>query len=249
MFIKYYISLFKGVNFETSPPNAKQLLIYGFLFMNRTMRDEVNISLEFLVTKCGYKISRSSGKSIETFRQELHNMIQIKNIGHFELSTETDILTILPNKTFTIYLGEIIADSDQFTKILFDEFDKITASDYSYKCNMLLIYLYIKSFIYEKPKEKQLYSVANPEEPQRGCSISLYDMSVATGISISSIQTIIKELQDLKLITSYTTGKYLSSKGTLCNAKNIYVLYGEESEIPNVEQRLKQFYNVKKFIN
>lgn len=232
---------------DYSPHTPKQLLIYGYLFMNRTMRDEVVLSLEHLVKSCGYKISNSENAPINKFRQELYDMYQKDSSGYFEMYTETDILTVKPKDIFVIDLSIIPYTYNRFTKITFDDYDKIVRSQYLNKDNLLYVYLYLKSHIYERKKDQYGNDVEIIKDKPEACFLSYEQISNETGLSKQSIVNIIHLLQNMKLIECYTTGGYKDKDNKIRNAPNIYTLYGHKNEIPYMIDYLKEYYSVDKF--
>lgn len=225
----------------------KQLLIYGYLFMNRTMRDEVKLSLEELIIGCGYSPHKGKNNINDQFRQELYTMYEDNRSGHFHLSTQVDILTIGIIERFTIDLSDIILDYDKFTKVEFNDYDKIVLSKYQHKDKMLLVYLYIKSHIFERRKDSNGNETESIEDVQEGYALSYEQIAKDTGISKSTVIKIIKLLEDLEMLHCYTTGGYKDDGGKIRNAPNVYVLYNKQNEIPYIIERLKKLYKTDGF--
>ena len=235
--------MFREEQTESKPHTAKQLLIYGYLYMNRTMRDEVKLSLEELIIGCGYTPHKGKDRTNDQFRQELSDMYRNNYSGCFDLYTESDISTINTNERFVLNLSNILYDYDSFTKILFNDFDKIIHSDYK----ILLIYLYIKSYIFERKKDRDGTELESIQNKQEGYALSYEQISKGTNIAKSSVIKIIIALQDLQLIECYTTGGYKDQDGKIRNAPNIYVLYGKQKEIPYIINNLRKQYKVNDF--
>lgn len=251
MFIKYYNNMFEDGDLKHKH-NGIQLLIYGYLFMHRNMRDEVNFSLEELIEGCGYSVNRHSGKINELFVQNLQYIIQENKSGHFDIKYKYHSQQINLTNRIILYLGEIIIDDDKYTKLLFDDFDIITTSNCKNKDNLLLIYLYLKSHFFERKKIRDsngniIGEQGSPQENPVGYAIDYDHIVIDTKLSRSTVVRVIDSLHNLKLIYRYTTGGYKNDKGKIKNAPNIYTLWKYKNEVEYIEYKLKEIFKVDEF--
>lgn len=249
MFIKYYNDMFKG---DGENYTGRQLLIYGYIFMNRNMRDEINFSLEELIKGCGSLLNRNSGKSNELYYDDLKYIIEQNKIGHFNIREKKLAKEINLTDRIILYLGDIIIDDEKYTKLLFDDYDIITSSNYKRKDNLFITYLYIKSHFFERKLIKDSNGnitgeEGNPKDNPVGYAIDYKDISENIGLSINTVINAIDYLYELKLLYVYKTGGYRNSKGKIQNAPNIYTLWNYQNEVKYVLDKLKERYNVDKF--
>lgn len=229
-----------------------QLLIYGYLFMHRDMRDEVNLSLEELIRGCGYSVNRHSGKANKLFLDNLHYIVQQNKSGHFNIKYKHHKKQINLTDRIILYLGEIIIDDEKYTKLPFDDFDIIVNSECKNKDNLILMYLYLKSHFFERKKIKDNYGniigeEGNPRDNPVGYAIDYDHIAYDTGLSKSTVIRVTDTLHSLKLIYNHTTGGYNDIKGKIKNAPNIYTLWKYQDEIEYVINKLKEVYKVDRF--
>lgn len=241
--------MFKGNNKNHT---GRQLLIYGYLFMHRNMRDEVNFSLEELIQGCGNSLNRHMGKSNEIYYQDLKYIIEQNKSGHFDISTIKAIRKINLTDRIILYLGEIVIDDEKYTKLSFDDYDIITSSDYKRKDNLLITYLYIKSHFFERKQSKDDNgNITREEETLRdnpvGYAIDYEKIAKDIGIAKNTVINAIDYLCNLKLLYVYKTGGYKNDKGKIQNAPNIYTPWDRQNEAVYVLDKLKELYKVDRF--
>lgn len=251
MFIKYYNDMFKD---RDNNHSGLQLLIYGYLFMHRNMRDEVNFSLEELIKGCGYSVNRHSGKANRLFLDNLQYIIQKNKSGHFDIKYKNYKKQINLTDRIILYLGEIIVDDEKYTKLLFDDFDTIVNSKYKNKDNLILMYLYLKSHFFERKKIKDNYDnivgeEGNPKDNPIGYAIDYDRIAYDTGLSKSTVIRLTDTLHSLKLVYNHTTGGYNDIKGKIRNAPNIYTLWKYQDEVDYIKDKLKEVYKVDRFFD
>lgn len=245
MFIKYYNEMFKSDEVHNPTHTGKQLLIYGYLFMNRTMRDEVNFSLEELIRGCGYVPDRHIGKTNDLFRSDLINMINKNKSGHFDIKSYTDIDKVNIKDRIILNLGDIMmGHENKHTKLNFCDFDIITASDFKSKENLLLTYLFLKSHFFERKSN----DLKNIQEKPIGYAIDYDRISKELNLgSENTVIAIVDYLCDLNLLYRHITGGYRDKKGNIKNAPNVYTLPEYKSEVKYIVDNLKELYNVDRF--
>lgn len=249
MFIKYYNNMFNG---EHKNHTGRQLLIYGYLFMHRDMRDEINFSIEELIKGCGSSSNRHTGKTNDLFYQDLKYIISQNKSGHLNIRSKSIIKQVNLTDRIILYLGEIIIDDEKYTKLLFDEYDIITSSSYKRKDNLLLTYLYLKSHFFERKhiKDKNgniIGEEGNPKDNPVGYAIDYKNISKDTNLAINTVISAIDYLCNLKLLYVHKTGGYKNHEGKIKNAPNIYTLWKYQNEVVFILDKLKEIYKVNKF--
>lgn len=241
MFIKYYNNMFKGDNKNHT---GRQLLIYGYLFTHRNMRDEINFSLEELILGCGYSINSHIGKSNELFGEDLIHIIQQNKSGHFDIKPMVNIKQINLTQRIILYLGEIvIEDNFQYTKLPFSDFDIITSCGYKQRDNLILVYLYLKSHFFERKQDNS----ETAEDKPIGYAIDYDHIAEDIGLCKSAVFSAVNYLCDLGLLYKYTTGGYKDKKGKIRNVPNIYTLPIHKDEVKYLIKKLQDIYKVDRF--
>ena len=237
---------------ENKNHTGRQLLIYGYLFMHRNMRDEVNFSLEELIQGCGSSLNRHIGKTNELYYQDLKYIIEQNKSGHFNITTKKVFKQINLTDRIILYLGDIVIDGEKHTQLTFEEYDIITTSDYIRKDNLLITYLYLKSHFFERKLIKDEHNKiigeeGTPKDNPVGYAIDYKNISTDIGLSINTVISAINYLYVLKLLYVYKTGGYKNDKGKIQNAPNIYTPWDRQNEAIYVLDKLKEKYKVDKF--
>lgn len=231
--------MFKGDDKNHTP---KQLLVYAYLFMHRNMIDEVNFSLEELISGCGYSVNKYKDKNHVNLHDELLQMIKQNKSGHFNIKPKVDLRDINLTQRIVFYLGEIIVgDSESYTKLEFTDFNTLVSCKYKNKDNLLFVYLYIKSYFFER-KENE-----TAKDKPMGYAINYDRIAKDTGLERKTVIRAVECLNQLKLLYIHKTGGYKDSKGKIQNAPNIYTLWDSQNEVVYVLNKLKEIYKVDRF--
>lgn len=155
---------------------------------------EINTTLNKLLDECGYS-SKSHNQSVYS---DFRKIIKEEIIDEGYASCNKDILKITPSSIFTLALSpdkSLFYTEDNFVQLSIYDFERITKSDTGSinKSVLIGVYLYIKQFIMSSSDfSEYLPKISYPSKQQikKGIGIS----------SLTSIETAISILEDLKLI-------------------------------------------------
>ena len=216
----------------------RYFLVLAYLRKNVTSLGRINLTIDDMVSDCGYVPDSHPNKTNDSFKNLLQNLIDGKY-----LACNCDITKVNRNKMFTLELTSdkehnLFYSDTSFVLLSIAEFDKITKCKSKInKAVLLAVYLSIKQYITIDGTVPDSYSkVAYP---------SKYGIQKRLGISSkTTVEKAIQKLVELHMLYEYVGGYYLDSQDLFEPTNNGYAL--SEKEINGAENALKQYYHVDK---
>jgi len=180
---------------------------------------EISLTLNRLLTECGYSTKSHNQSIYKDFRTIIKNEIVSKGFGKID----EDVMKIPPSAIFTISLSRdkpIFFSKDNFVLLTIDEYEKISSSTSSLNKSILVgVYLFIKQYI---PEDSYITS---------DCSKISYPskQQIKSGVGVSSVSTIenaINTLSEMGMI--YIRGDMFiedsEEEGVYIPTRNVYAL-------------------------
>ena len=239
--------------------SRKFYITYILIDRYRSIEDFSWITIRKVLNFYGYKTTRHKPKAFTEILNVLEYMINNKMI---EVVQDLDSISYDTGIEIKI-IAENFDQPNKFTKISASQVDAIMMSDSSInKENLLLAFLYIKSYIGCRHKQKQngMKNINNEdfyEDSPLAFWKPIQTMSTDLGMSKKTIDECLDYLtQDSKnhtaLLVKHKTG-YIpqSDSQPPKQAPNIYVLNqkGYENEIKWAINKMMQIYNINSFVN
>ncbi|XZN14405.1 hypothetical protein ACSW9O_16210 (plasmid) [Clostridium perfringens] len=200
----------------------KGFLIMLYIIRHRTVYNKAYITIENCIEECGYKPSRTKGKTNDQFKEVVLKMI---DDGVIKAKINKEKIGISD-----LIICNLEQEYDNFFKLEGYQYDWIMNSKSKCrKINLLKLFCAIKVRMQTRHKSENiydgLYEVAFP---------SYMRIKMDTGISESNIKKYIDELVELNLIRYDNAGRMINSiTGEEKECNNTYTIYKEgwEDEI------------------
>lgn len=132
---------------------------------------------------------------------------------------------------------KVAEPSYKFFKLYKEEFDKLFNSTYKTKAHLIYVFCTIISKFYGRNKND------SPKQFPEAWSGSYLMLSDMTGLSVTTLVNIVKELQNLKLICCKVPDTERLGKDYFIRIPTIYARYGHEEELEyKYNQLASKFY-------
>jgi hypothetical protein len=197
----------------------KIILILHELYLGSTFRRQSILSLDYLISRCGYKVDKDNRKN---FKITLNKLKQLDIINFKEFNKSNDIIEI---NTENI----LIESNDNYTQLSDEELEKLNdITNTRLKTTLLKLYLYLKARVYKRGKSDtgKTYDIGVDYRSQT--TYQNYEtIEQYTNISESRIKTYIDILQDKQLITYKNFGKKYKEydkQKRLSECPNVYAI-------------------------
>lgn len=232
-------------------------LVYILIDKHRSYEDQSYITISEIFSLCGYKQDRHKPK---IFFEIIKCILFLNESNMIKITSDFDIYNVGYNEC--IQMNIICSNfdaADKFSKITSSQLDFIMMNESSInKENILMTFLYINSYIFIRPKDKNNEEIMyNPETKPEAFWKSIDSMSKELAMSKDTIN------QCIQYLTSSIGNKkpILIKKEIECiklgsnkhpqNVPNIYVLnkIGYEHEIEWAIAKMLEIYNVNSFEN
>ena len=232
------ISLVKGLN-------SKMLNVISFIKAQSNIYGESNISLEFLVTSCGYKPRTGNGNSNEQFKECLLQLVEVGLLEDINNTIkECKVNTLIRCK---LNLPKV---EKQFFKLNYSTVKEILSIEEGDKTTLLNVYCYILARIHRRKDSKRLSNGDNamPFSGISGRAEVFYDsqenIAYDLGIDKKTLTKHLKILAEARLIYYGNNGLIRNkAKETVKNANNVYALNEEELEAGLKQQAYSYMQN------
>lgn len=233
--------------------SRKFYITYILIDKYRSYEDYSWITLRKVLNFYGYKTHKRRPKAVQEILDVLEYMINNKMI---EVQQDLDSITYDTGIEIKI-ISENFDAVDKFSKITSSQLDFIMMSESSInKENILMAFLYINSYIFIRPKNKDNEeTMYNPESKPEAFFRSIDSMSKELSMSKDTINQCIyyltSSIGDKKplLIKKEVGSVQPDPKKPPKNVPNIYVLnkQGYEQEIEWAISKMLEIYNVDSF--
>lgn len=172
--------------------DGKIILILHTLYVKTDFARECVTTLEYLIEKCGYKVTNDSRKKFKDILNKL------KEIGLINFKDE-----IVSGKMMEIDTEQLLLSSN-FFQASNEEMEKFkTVEDLRLRTTLVKLYFYLKARVYKRGIDidtGERHNTNVEREPQ--VTYQSYELiEKYTGISQARIKNYIDILQDMKLIT------------------------------------------------
>lgn len=223
------------------------LFVYFAIGRNRTLDDRSYVTVQNIIYDLGYKPARHKPKAVDEIIKSLlflrdNNYIDCDfNVKKLKYNDCIDIKIIAKN----------FFPRSNFTILYFDEFDMIKDSNSSIgKANLLLIYLYVKSFIFGRQRDdngNEIYSHPEkyPESFYRSIENIKNDLSMSKDTVVNCLAILSDDTGDCNLLIKEETKRNPEFKNySMNNVPNIYVLNHNKfnQEIDWTVEKMKNFF-------
>lgn len=225
--------------------NRKFYITYVLIDKYRSLEDCSWITLKKVLEVCGYKTTKNKPKAFYEIISVLEYMVEnqmiqiVQDLNTLSYGTGVEIKIISDNFDYP----------EKWTKLNSNEFELIMSSESQInKENLLLTYLYVRSYMDCRPKNPDgSEQLSNPEKRPEAFYGSLYIMSEKISMSRDTITKCLQHLVEIDLLKKEVVGciKKENDK-VLQNVSNIYVINkkGYSQEIEWTLQKIKEMYNV-----
>jgi len=197
----------------------------------------------------GYKTTKRKPKVFKEILDVLEYMI---NNHMIEVKQDLDSITYETGIEIKI-ITENFDTPDNFVKLVSSTFDTIMMSESSInKENILLAFLYVRSYIFEREKNSdgsEKYADMSYQRPEAFYR-DLKGMSKDTSLSHDTLNRCMKDLVDFGILKKHTVGSIKRKNDTVPqNVPNIYVINKEnyKQEIKWALEKMKEIYKVSSF--
>ena len=224
--------------------NSKMLNVISFIKDKSDIHGESCFSLEYLITRCGYKPNKNKGKSNEQFKACLLQLVEVgilKDIDNTVKNCKANTLIIC-----RLNLPKV---ESQFFKLNYSTVKEILSLNGD-KVTLLNIYSYILARIHRRKDSKRLSNGDNamPFSGISGRAEVFYDSqeNIANdlGITVPTLTKHLKILAEAKLIYCGNNGLIRNkAKETVKNSNNVYALNEEELEVGLKQQAYSYMQN------
>ena len=233
--------------------SRKFYITYILIDKYRSYEDYSWITLRKVLNFYGYKTHKRRPKAVQEILDVLEYMINNKMI---EVQQDLDTLGYDTGIEIKI-IAENFDAVDKFSKVTSSQLDFIMMSESSInKENILMAFLYINSYIFIRPKNKDNEeAMTNPESKPEAFWRSIESMSKELSMSKDTISQCIQCLtssigdKEPLLIKKEVGSVQRDPKKPPQNVPNIYVLNkeGYEQEIEWAIAKMLEIYNVDSF--
>ena len=231
------ISLMRGLN-------SKMLNVISFIKDKSDIHGESCFSLEYLVTRCGYKPNKNKGKSNEQFKKCLFKLVEVGILK--------DIDNTIKNckaNTLIICRLDLPKVESQFFKLNYSTVEEVLSIEEGDKTTLLNIYCYILARLHRRKDNKRRKDGAsdNPIYKDGGHAECFYDSqeNIANdlGITKPTLDKHIKILAENSLIYYSNLGKAFSKEKGCYNMSNVYAIDKDELEQALIDCAYKAMKN------
>ena len=231
------VSLVKGLN-------SKILIVISFIQAQSNIYGESFFTLEYLVTRCGYKPSKVKGKSNEQFKECLLQLVEVgllKDIDNTVKNCKASSLIIC-----RLNLPKV---ESQFFKLNYSTVEEILSIEEGDKTTLLNIYSYILARLHRRKgnERRKDGTSGNPIYKDGGHAECFYDSqeNIANDLGINK-NTFIKHIKILAengLIYYSNLGKAFSKEKGCYNMSNVYTIDKDELEQALIDCAYKAMKN------
>ena len=230
-------------------------LIYILIDKHRSYEDQSYIVISEIFNLCKYKQTKHKPK---IFFEIIKCLLFLHESNMINITSDFDIHSIGYNECIQMdIIPENFDATDKFAKITSSQLDFIMMSESSInKENILMAFLYINSYIFIRPKNKNNEeTISNPKSKPEAFFRSMESMAKELAISKDTLNQCIQcltsssENQKPLLIKKEVGSIQPDPKKPPQNVPNIYVLNkeGYEQEIEWAILKMLEVYNVDSF--
>ena len=230
-------------------------LIYILIDKHRSYEDQSYIMISEIFNLCKYKQTKHKPK---IFFEIIKCLLFLHESNMINITSDFDIHSVGYNECIQMdIIPENFDATDKFSKITSSQLDFIMMSESSInKENILMAFLYINSYIFIRPKNKNNEeTISNPKSKPEAFFRSMESMAKELAISKDTLNQCIQcltsssENQKPLLIKREVGSIQPDPKKPPQNVPNIYVLNkeGYEQEIEWAILKMLEVYNVDSF--
>lgn len=230
-------------------------LVYILIDKHRSYEDQSYIVISEIFNLCKYKQTKHKPK---IFFEIIKCLLFLHESNMINITSDFDIHSVGYNECIQMdIIPENFDATDKFSKITSSQLDFIMMSESSInKENILMVFLYINSYIYIRPKNKNNEeTISNPKSKPEAFFRSMESMAKELAISKDTLNQCIQcltsssENQKPLLIKREVGSIQPNPKKPPQNVPNIYVLNkeGYEQEIEWAILKMLEVYNVDSF--
>lgn len=230
-------------------------LIYILIDKHRSYEDQSYIVISEIFNLCKYKQTKHKPK---IFFEIIKCLLFLHESNMINITSDFDIYNVGYNECIQMdIISENFDATDKFSKITSSQLDFIMMSESSInKENILMAFLYINSYIFIRPKNKNNEEIiSNPNSKPEAFFRSMESMSKELAISKDTlnqcIQCLTSSTEDKQplLIKREVGSIQPNPKKPPQNVPNIYVLNkkGYEQEIEWAISKMLEIYDVDSF--
>lgn len=230
-------------------------LIYILIDKHRSYEDQSYIVISEIFNLCKYKQTKHKPK---IFFEIIKCLLFLHESNMINITSDFDIHSVGYNECIQMdIIPENFDATDKFSKITSSQLDFIMMSESSInKENILMAFLYINSYIFIRPKNKNNEeTISNPKSKPEAFFRSMESMAKELAISKDTLNQCIQcltsssETQKPLLIKREVGSIQPDPKKPPQNVPNIYVLNkeGYEQEIEWAILKMLEVYNVDSF--
>lgn len=230
-------------------------LIYILIDKHRSYEDQSYIVISEIFNLCKYKQTKHKPK---IFFEIIKCLLFLHESNMINITSDFDIYNVGYNECIQMdIISENFDATDKFSKITSSQLDFIMMSESSInKENILMAFLYINSYIFIRPKNKNNEEIiSNPKSKPEAFFRSMESMSKELAISKDTlnqcIQCLTSSTEDKQplLIKREVGSIQPNPKKPPQNVPNIYVLNkkGYEQEIEWAISKMLEIYDVDSF--
>ena len=231
------VSLVKGLD-------SKILNVISFIKDKSDIHGQTCLSLEYLITSCGYKPKTGNGKSNEQFKECLLKLVEV---GILE-DIDNTIKNCKANTLIRCKLNLPKVES-QFFKLSYSKVKEILSIEEGDKTTLLNIYSYILARLHRRKgnERKKDGTSDNPIYKDGGHAECFYDsqenIAYDLGITKPTLDKHIKILAENGLIYYNNLGKACSKEKGCYNMSNVYTIDKDELEQALIDCAYKAMKN------
>lgn len=230
-------------------------LVYILIDKHRSYEDQSYIVISEIFNLCKYKQTKHKPK---IFFEIIKCLLFLHESNMINITSDFDIHSVGYNECIQMdIIPENFDATDKFSKITSSQLDFIMMSESSInKENILMAFLYINSYIFIRPKNKNNEeTISNPKSKPEAFFRSMESMAKELAISKDTLNQCIQcltsssENQEPLLIKREVGSIQPDPKKPPQNVPNIYVLNkeGYEQEIEWAILKMLEVYNVDSF--
>ena len=214
----------------------------------RSREGIVYLTIDYILKKCGYRLTRNKPK---IFYEVIKSLLFLKENNFIDC--DFDPYSVNYNDCIRIkIIKENFDCKESFTKVYHKDVDYImTAETYLNRENILVVFLYIISYIGCRKNNDGAIPSNNPEAFWKSINNMASDLSMskATISQCLDFLTTTPSNSQNALLIKHEVGSIKQGDKPPQNVANIYVLNkeGYENEIIWALQKMKDIYNVEEF--
>lgn len=223
------------------------LVLYILIDRHRSYEDISYITIKEILETCGYKITTHKPK---IFYDSIKALLFLQESNY--ISADFDPYSLNYNENVPIkIISKNFDQTERFTMIHGKIFDKIIASTSKLnKENLLLAFLYVNSYIGNRPKNSDgTEKIHNPESAPEAFFRNLHTMSSDIAMSRDTVTNCMQELVSLGILKKKVVGSVKRDNTPPQNVPNIYVINKDnyKQEIEWALDKMKEIYQVDSF--